>query len=67
MGINMNDFITWKGGICPIDSESYIEFKLRDGTVGKCYAHDLEWGRDVNALGDDVNSYWNVMAYRVVE
>lgn len=50
-------WIEWAGGECPIDGAAFVEYKMRNGEVGKEFAHLLRWDHR-GYLGD-------ILAYRL--
>lgn len=57
----MNDWIEWKGGICPIDGNEFIQVQYRGGKKSDpaCFADNFYW----HHTGKDLD----IIAYRITE
>jgi hypothetical protein len=56
-------WIEWAGGKRPVDGETLVEVKLRDGTVYDDTGEELAWSHDRHREFADTD----IIAYRVVE
>lgn len=55
-------WINWGGGLCPVDTEIEVEYKMRfSEDVHFSKALYLEWGKDI------VERDWDIVAYRIVK
>ncbi|MBZ6396562.1 MULTISPECIES: hypothetical protein [Pantoea] len=56
-------WIEWKGGDCPVSSETEVEVRMRDGYVGIAPADTFRWKLAVR----DQFPAADIIAYRVIE
>ena len=68
----MSEWVEWKGGVCPVPTDTMIEYRLRLFPVGqepfRCMAGHCRWdhGRTPESAADDSLRMNDIIAYRVV-
>ena len=55
----MSDWIEWVGGECPVDGDTIVEVKLKDGRVGVDEAGKLAWSL--------TNTPRDIFKYRIIK
>lgn len=64
------DWIEWAGGICPVDTDTMIEYRIRFGPddAFSCKAGFCRWdhGRTPESAADESRRRNDIIAYRVV-
>lgn len=58
---NISDWIEWKGGDCPVEPDTLVEVRFRDGTVDARVLEACNW------LWWHSENKEDIVAYRVVE